>query len=76
MSGAELIELDEKRISKGRLTVLPAFPAEGVDPKRRYRIVTPPYMIWTLRGRGRNLTDVEAGPTWRQEEWWPEIFGP
>ena len=75
MSGEELIDIYRRWIEKGELTVVPDYKPEGVDPAREYRLAMPPHLVWKMKDRRRNLRDVEAGPEWRQEDLWAEVFG-
>ena len=76
MSGEELIDIYKRWVEKGEMTVVPHYKPEAIDPKRDYRVAMPPWLCGDLAsGRKKNLRDVEAGPEWRQEDLWKEIFG-
>lgn len=74
LSGQELIEIHQRWITDGQMISVPSFAPGEIDPERTYRIAIPPSLCWELMGRQKNLRDVEAGPQWRQEDLWKEIF--
>ena len=41
------------------------------DPESKFAV-----HCWKLAEREKNLRDVEAGPEWRAEALWMEVFGP
>ncbi|HUW35187.1 MAG TPA: sugar-binding protein [Planctomycetota bacterium] len=75
MPGKQLIELHEKRLSKGELLIEPPCDPKTVRPDEFYRIVFPPDLIWSLRESVGSLPGLTMGPTWRQEDLWREVFG-
>ena len=48
MTGADLIEIHEKFISKQQLVVLPAYKPADIDLKRTYSVAMPPWLPGTL----------------------------
>jgi len=74
MTGAELRELHEKWISKNELMALPDYQPEDVEAERSYRVVISPHLTWKPMQLRRNLRNVEAGPEYRPETVWQQIF--
>jgi hypothetical protein len=75
MTGEELGEIHEGWTSNGELLAEPAYAVDDLDPQRTYRIVMSPWLCGHITGRWKkNLRDVEAGPDWRQEDLWEEVF--
>ena len=75
LSGGELIEIHQRWMADGQMISMPSFAPDEIDPERTYRIAISPSLCWELMSRQKNLRDVEAGPEWRQEDLWKEIFG-
>ena len=75
MTGQEIIDIYEKWVTKNEVTVVPAYSPKEIDPKRVYRVAMPPSLTWKMKNRGRNLSNVEAGPEWRAEDLRAEVFG-
>ncbi len=76
MSGQELAEIHRRWAASNEVVVVPSIDLEGVDTSRVYRVAMQPDLCGMLaRGWKRNLRNVEAGPEWRQEGLWAEIFG-
>ena len=76
LTGEELIEIHKGWVVKDELTVVPAYEPKDIDPKRIYRIAMPPDLCNRLAERERSLRNVQAGPEWRPEALWVEMFGP
>ncbi|NQU11542.1 prolyl oligopeptidase family serine peptidase [bacterium] len=75
VTGEELIEIHAKSLSTDKLLALPAVQPKDIDPTRLYTVAMPPHVAWELKTRQQNLRDVAAGPEWRPEDVWREVFG-
>ena len=75
MSGAELVDIYHRWVTKGEICVVPVYKPADVEAQRSYRVALHPDVSHQLSGRERNLRDVEAGPFLRAEDLWEELFG-
>ena len=75
MTGEELRQLHEKFLKAEILMVWPEYDPGKIDAERTFRVAMSPGMTWIASKRKKNLSNVEAGPRWRQEDLWAEVFG-
>ena len=74
MTGEELREMHEKFLKPERLMVWPKYDPGKIDAARTFRVAMHPWTTGIARDRKKNLSNVEAGPEWRPQELWAEVF--
>lgn len=74
VSGEELIDIHRRWVADEGICVEPVYAPGDIDPQRIYRIAMHPDVCHQLAGREKTLSDVVAGPDWRAEDLWAEIF--
>lgn len=76
VSGADLRQIYRRFVARGSVIAQPQIDPDDIDEKAMYRLAMPPSLTGPLASpRQKNLTNVEAGPDWRQNDLWNALLG-
>jgi len=74
VSGRLLTKIYEKLVVNNKATMYPSFEPSELDSDNIYRLAMPPTFTQAIVRFQQTLSNTEAGPDWRAEELWEEVF--
>jgi len=76
LSGRDVVAFYDRATEEHGVAVWPPLDREKIEPGRTYRVAMDPRTSRHLPEKPTGeLHDIKAGPEWRQEDLWKEVFG-